>query len=133
MFDHHFRDIEYTNGVISSLAVLGLDTEGKGWAPAENFTLKLSAIVTVIRSIVVYAGYTHRRHVVGNYISEGFDRREVEKRALFVFNTVQDLVNRFMTLISFSGQPSPMDTILHIRTYGMKVRYTTKGKARISW
>jgi len=133
MFDHHFGDMEYTNGVISALAVLGLDTEGKGWAPAENFTLKLSAVVTGIRSMVVYAGYMHRRHVVGNYISEGFDRREAEKRAPFVFNTVQDLVNRFMTLTSFGGKPSPMDTMLHIRTYGMKIRYTIKGEARISW
>jgi len=133
MFDHHFGDIEYTNGVISALAVLGLDTKGKGWAPAENFTLKLSAVVTGIRSIVVYVGYMHRRHVVGNYISEGFDRREAEKRALFVFNTVQDLVNRFMTLTSFGGKPSLIDTMLHMRTYGMKIRYTIKGEARISW
>lgn len=61
MFDHHFGDVEYTNGVISALAVLGLDTESKGWALVENFTLKLSVIVTVMRSIVVYAGYTHLR------------------------------------------------------------------------
>jgi len=26
-----------------------------------------------------------------------------------------------------------MDRVLHMRTYGMKIRYTTKGKARISW
>lgn len=88
MFDHHFGDVEYANGVISALAVLGLDTEGKGWALAENFTPKLSAIVTVMRSMVVYAGYTHRRHVVESHISEGFDRKEAEKRAPFVFDTV---------------------------------------------
>lgn len=132
MIDYHFGDVEYANGVISALAVLGLDTEDKGWALVENFTLKLSAIVTVIRSIVVYVGYTHRRHVVESHISEGFDRKEAEKRAPFVFDTVQDLVNRFMTLTSFGRKPSPMDTVLHMRIYGMKVRYTSKGKARIS-
>jgi len=30
MFDHYFKDIEYVNGVISALAVLGLDTDNKG-------------------------------------------------------------------------------------------------------
>ena len=29
--------------------------------------------------------------------------------------------------------PSPIDRILHIRTYGIKIRYITKGDARISW
>lgn len=88
--------------------------------------------MTVIRSIVVYVGYTHRRHVVESYISEGFDRKEAEKRALFVFDTVQDLVNRFITLTSFGRKPSPIDTVLHMGTYGIKVRYTSKGEARIS-
>jgi len=133
MFDHHYKDTEYINGVISALAVLGLDTDNKGWAPAENFTPKLSAIVTVMRSMVLYAGHTHRVHAIESHISEGFDRREAEKRAPSVFDTVQNLVNRFMTLTSFSGKPSPMDTVLHMRTYGMKIRYTTKGEARISW
>jgi len=133
MFDHYLQDIEYINGVVSALAVLGLDTDNKGWAPAENFTLKLSAIMTVMRSIVVYAGYTHRRHAIESYISEGFDRREAEKQAPSVFDTVQNLVNRFMTLTSFGGKPSLMDTMLHMRTYSMKIRYTIKGEARISW
>jgi len=29
--------------------------------------------------------------------------------------------------------PSLIDRILHIRTYGIKIRYTTKGEARVSW
>jgi len=38
-----------------------------------------------------------------------------------------------MTLVPYGGRPSPIDAILHIRTYGVKIGYTTKGIARISW
>ena len=83
--------------------------------------------------MVVYAAYTYRQQSVKRYIDEGLDRREAEKQAPSVFETVQEYVNRFMTLTLFGGKPSPMNSILHMRTYGRKIRESTKSEARISW
>jgi len=131
MFDHALGDTEYDSAIISGIAVLGLDTENKGWAPAENFTPKLSAIVTIARAIVVYTGHVHRQKTIERCIEEGLTQEMAKEEAPSVFDTVRDLVQRFMTLVSYGGRPSPMDRILHMRTYGMKIRYMTKGEARI--
>ena len=71
MFDHGLGDSEYDSAIISGIAVLGLDTENKGWAPAENFTPKLSAIVTIVRAIVVYTGHSHRQKTIQRGIEDG--------------------------------------------------------------
>jgi hypothetical protein len=83
--------------------------------------------------MVVYTGYTHRQKTIERGIVDGLSQEIVKEEAPSVFDTVRDLVQRFMTLVSYGGKPSPMDRILHIRTYGMKIRYMTKGEARISW
>ncbi len=46
---------------------------------------------------------------------------------------VDKLVERFMTLRKFGGRISPMDRILHMRTYGLKIRMTTKAGGTVSW
>lgn len=133
MFDHELGDSEYDSAIISGIAVLGLDTDNKGWAPAESFTLRLSAIVTITRAMVVYTAYSHRQKTIRRCIADGLSEEVAKEEAPSVFDTVRDLVQRFMTLVSYGGKPSPMDRILHMRTYGMKIRYTTKGEGRISW
>jgi len=60
MFDHKLGGSEFESAIISGLAVIGLDSDNQGWIPAENYTLKLSAIVTVTRALVVYIAYGHR-------------------------------------------------------------------------
>jgi hypothetical protein len=59
------------------------------------------------------------------------EEREARERAPSIFEEVKEMVQRFMTLTVFDGVPSPMDRILHMRTYGMKIRYTTKGEGRV--
>ncbi|KAK3615680.1 hypothetical protein LTR56_026441 [Elasticomyces elasticus] len=54
MFDHHLKDSEFENGVISGLAVLGFDTQTGGWIEAQNYTPVLAAMITVLRAMVVY-------------------------------------------------------------------------------
>ena len=83
--------------------------------------------------MVVYTGYTHRQKTIQRGIVDGLSQEIAKEEAPSVFDTVRNLVQRFMTLVSYGGKPSPMDRILHMRTYGMKIRYMTKGEARISW
>ena len=54
MFDHELKAGEFESGIISALAVLGLNSEKEGWSTAINYTLVLLAVVTIIRGLVVY-------------------------------------------------------------------------------
>ena len=133
MLDHELRGDDYKSGIVSGLAVLGLDTEHKGWSSAENFTPKLSALVTVAKAIVVYTAYSYHSKEMKGLIEDGMDEKEAEEEALSVFEIVKDLVHKFMTLTEFGGTYNPMDFILSMRTYGLKIRYTSKADARVSW
>ncbi|KAK6441318.1 hypothetical protein LTR95_002461 [Oleoguttula sp. CCFEE 5521] len=53
MFDHELQDDEFDSGVISALAVLGLDEQGN-WKAALNYTPTLSAVITTMRAVVVH-------------------------------------------------------------------------------
>jgi len=81
--------------------------------------------------LVVHIAYGHRQKTIQSCIDQGYSEEEAKEEAPTVFKTVQELVHRFITLTSYGGMPSPMDRILHMRTYGMKIRYTTKGEARV--
>ncbi|PVH90690.1 hypothetical protein DM02DRAFT_485853, partial [Periconia macrospinosa] len=43
------------------------------------------------------------------------------------------MANRFMTLTSYNGQPTPMDAILRLKAYGMKIRFNTSAEGVIDW
>ena len=133
MLGHELKGDEHENGIISGLAVLGLETEQGGWMTAMNYTPTLSAIVTVSRAMVVFKAWCRHKREVKRGLDRGLESREAKKNAVGIFELVKQMVHDFMTLTTYSGMPSPIDRILHMRTYGMKIRYTTKADARISW
>lgn len=133
MFDHELKAGEYESGIISALAVLGLNPEKEGWNTAKNYTPILSAVVTITRGLVVYRAWLTHQQAVQEGMQGGIEEREARERAPSIFEQVKKMVQRFMTLTGFNGMPSPMDRILHTRTYGMKIRYSTKGEARVTW
>lgn len=133
MFDHELKAGEFESGIISGLAVLGLNTKKERWNTAMNYTPILSAVVTVMRSLVVYKAWIIHKKEVQDLIDTGSEEKEAQAKAPSIFEEVKEMVQRFMTLTTFNGMPSPMDRILHMRTYGMKIRYTTKGEARVTW
>ena len=58
MLDHPLPNSEFASGLVSAVAVLGLDTESAGWADASSFTPKLSAIITISRALVIYSAWS---------------------------------------------------------------------------
>ena len=133
MFDHELKAGEFENGIISALAVLGLNSEKEGWSTAMNYTPVLSAVVTITRGLVVYRAWLTHQDAVQEAVERGIEEREARERAPSIFEEVKEMVQRFMTLTVFDGMPSPMDRILHMRTYGMKIRFSTKGEGRVVW
>ena len=57
MFDHELKASDFESGIISALAVLGLNNETGGWTPAINYTPILSAIVTITRALVIHQAW----------------------------------------------------------------------------
>jgi hypothetical protein len=133
MFDHELKAGEYESGIISALAVLGLNSEREGWSIAMNYTPVLSVVVTIIRGLVVYRVWLTHQNAIQVGIEGGIEEREARERAPSIFEEVKEIVQRFMTLTVFDGIPSLMDRILYMRTYGIKVRFSTKGEGRVVW
>ncbi len=140
VLDHDIGDSEYSNAMVGSLAVLGIETGG-GWKSPLIYTPMLSAVVTTSKMIVLYKAYLTRDEQVQKMtqarIDEGFGedvaRRVACEDAPAHFDLVQRMADRFMGLTSKGGRPSPMDFILRLRTYGIQIRYDTTEDGLVDW
>jgi len=125
MFDHELKADEHESGIMSALAVLGLDTQKGGWTAATNYTPILSAMVTVVRALVVYSAYKKREDEVQRLRQEGREEHDAKAEAPSVYALVRGMVHAFMTLTRYDGEPTPMNRILRLRTYGFRIRFDT--------
>ncbi|KAK4551753.1 hypothetical protein LTR86_010946, partial [Recurvomyces mirabilis] len=132
MFDHELQDDEFDSGVISALAVLGLDEQGN-WKAALNYTPTLSAVITTMRAVVVHRAWLSRQQAIQRAIDDGESEEDAQRMAPSVVSGVDQLTKRFMTMREFGGRISPMDRLYHQRTYGLHIRFTTKAEGRVSW
>jgi len=55
MLNYPLLNSEFDSSLLSAVAVLGLDTESASWTDALSFTLKLLAVITVSRALVIYS------------------------------------------------------------------------------
>jgi hypothetical protein len=133
MFDHELKDREFESGIISAAAVLGLEVERGGWRSALSYTPVLSAMITTLRALVIYQAHSDRRRLIEAETSRGFTEAEARRRAPAVVDGVDKMVRRFMTIRAFGGRITPMDRLLHQRTYGLRIRSTTKAEGMVSW
>jgi superfamily II DNA helicase RecQ len=130
---HQLDDSEWDSGLISGLAVLGLNTDTGGWATAMNYTPQLSAVVTVTRALVIYFGWHQRNQQVQECIQQGQSEQEARNNSVKVWEIVGDIASRFITLQDQGGHPTPLDRVMHMRTFGMNIRYNTKATAKVDW
>ena len=133
MLDQELLDDEFQSGFLSALAVLGLDTEDAGWVSVFNFTPKLAAIVTVCKALVVFMAYKQRQDDIDRLIGAGIGESEARKEAVSIVEGVHDMVPRLLCLQEYGGPASPMDRVLHMKTFGMRIRFTEKAGARVTW
>jgi len=73
MLDYKLRDNEFKSGLLSAIAVLGLDIDNGSWMPAKNFTPLLLVVVTLARAMVVYKAHLVRVKSIIDLVSEGHD------------------------------------------------------------
>jgi len=132
LLDQNIGDNQYESALVSGLAVLGAD-EGRGWTDPLIYTPTLAAVVTVSRMMVLYKANRHRECTLARLRSEGLGEEEAESEAPTHFELVCSIVHKFMTLTRYGGQPSPMDWILRLKTYGMKIRFNTHADGIVDW
>lgn len=133
LLDHHSKDDAYKSAFISATAVLGIDSD-RGWKDAMSYPPIISAIVTVARMLVLYRAASIRAQRVAEIVEkDGFAQEDAEEFAPCHFELVQGMADRFMTLTRYGGKPSPMDWLLRLRTYGMKIRFSTNADGVVQW
>ena len=133
LLDHHLKDDEYASALMSGMAVLGIDYQC-GWMSPLGYTPKIAAIVNVSRMLVLYQSTKMRREEIARLRrDDGWGQEVAEDIAPGHFQFVQEMANRFMTLVSYGGLPCPMDSLQRLKAYGMKIRFTTNAEGVIEW
>ena len=132
LLDHVLGDNEYTSALISSMAVLGISAES-GWLDPMVYTPKQSAVVTTSRMLILYRSTQLRQEQVNRLVDEGWGLGDAADIAPPHLEFVQEMANRFMTLTEYNGKPTPMDSILRLRAFGFKIRFTTNAEGVVDW
>jgi superfamily II DNA helicase RecQ len=133
MLDHPLPNSEFDSGLVSAVAVLGLDTESTGWADASSFTSRLSAIITISRALVIYRAWSFHQDEVALRRGQGLSMEEAKAGAPQIYELVRKMVDKFMCLTQYNGQPTPMDRLLHMRSFGRSISSNSKTVARVLW
>jgi superfamily II DNA helicase RecQ len=132
LLDHVLSDNEYTSALISGMAVLGISAES-GWLSPLIYTPKQSAVVSTSRMLVLYRSTQMRQDQIDKLAAEGWGAEDAAAMATPHLEFVRDMANRFMTLIEYNGKPTPMDSILRLRAFGFKIRFTSNAEGVIDW
>ncbi|RYO48247.1 hypothetical protein AA0116_g12773 [Alternaria tenuissima] len=124
---------EYDSPLVCALAVLGVKEDG--WKGAEQYPPVLSAVIKVARFVVVQQAL----ELSGPLDEDEFNSDSAYKsddssnpprrRRKGCLQFVQEMMDRFMV----RGSHSPMQWMLDLRTYGLKIHYNTTSRGHVEW
>ncbi|KAK4978434.1 hypothetical protein LTR28_005593, partial [Elasticomyces elasticus] len=124
---------EYDSALVCALAVLGVKEDG--WKGAEEYPPVLSAVIKVARFVVVQQALE---------LSEPFEDEEFNADSGYDYDGgaspprprrkgclqfVEDMMDQFMV----RGSHGPMQWMLDLRTYGLKIHYSTTSRGHVGW
>ncbi|KAF3032558.1 hypothetical protein E8E12_001438 [Didymella heteroderae] len=125
---------EYDSPMVCALAVLGVKADG--WKGPEQYPPVLSAVIKVARFMVVQQALE-----LSDPLDDGdeFDSDSAyesddssnppRRRRKGCLQFVQEMMDRFMV----RGSHSPMQWMLDLRTYGLKIHYNTTSRGHVEW
>jgi superfamily II DNA helicase RecQ len=123
---------EYDCALVCALAVLGVKEDG--WKDPELYPPVLSSTIKVARFMVVQRAL----ELSAPFDEDGFDSDSAyesggegnpRRRPKGCLEFVQQMMDRFMV----RGSHSPMQWMLDLRTYGLKVHYNTTARGHVEW
>jgi superfamily II DNA helicase RecQ len=83
--------------------------------------------------LVLYRATQMRQADIDKLTSQGYGAEDAAAMAQSHLHFVQEMASRFMTLTAFNGQSTPMDSILRLRAFGFKIRFTTNAEGVVDW
>jgi RecQ family ATP-dependent DNA helicase len=124
---------EYDSPLVCALAVLGVKEDG--WKGAEQYPPILSAVIKVARFMVVQqalelSGPLDEDEFDSDSAYESDDSSNPPRRQRKgCLQFVQEMMDRFMV----RGSHGPMQWMLDLRTYGLKIHYNTTSRGHVEW
>jgi hypothetical protein len=124
---------KYDSPLVCALAVLGVKEDG--WKGPEQYPPILSAVIKVARFMVVPKALE---------LSEPFDDDEFDSDSVYesddssyprrrrrkgCLQLLKEMMDQFMV----RGTHSPMQWMLDLRTYGLKIHYNTTSRGHVEW
>jgi RecQ family ATP-dependent DNA helicase len=123
---------EYDSPLVCALAVLGVKEDG--WKGAEQYPPILSAVIKVARFMVVQQALELSERLDEDefdddsaYESDSNRPRQRQPKGCLQF--VQEMMDQFMV----RGSHGPMQWMLDLRTYGLKIHYNTTSRGHVEW
>ena len=119
------REHEYEHALVCALAVLAVDREG--WKGYDTYPPILSSVIKVSRFMIIQ----HRFHESRKEEDEEDDEQDMEdgKKVLGCIDIVTRMVDQYMLRTSHG----PMEWMLDLRTYGMKIMFSSTTPGYIDW
>jgi Orsellinic acid/F9775 biosynthesis cluster protein D len=125
---------EYDSALVCALAILGVHEDG--WKGPDRYPPILSSIIKIARFMVVQKAL----EIAGNdefnndvpYDFGLEDQAPMPARRRGQEGCLQ-LVTRMMDAFMVRGSHSPMQWMLDLRTYGLKIHYNTTATGHIGW
>ncbi|KAF7564171.1 telomere-linked helicase 1, partial [Pyrenophora tritici-repentis] len=135
LLNHRITRREYDSPLVCALAVLGVKEDG--WKGPEQYPPILSAVIKIARFMVVQKGLemSGPEEDSGDETDDDLDDSAYEsgpsqrRRPKGCLQLVQKMMDRFMV----RGSHSPMQWMLDLRTYGLKIHYNTTTRGHVEW
>ncbi|KAI6957743.1 hypothetical protein KC332_g17517 [Hortaea werneckii] len=142
LLNQRIHNRESDMAMICALAALGVSPTGKGFRGPDTYPSILSAVIKVAHFIVV-----QRADQLGQWVDEAYSpgdspwtgddsgyesdgsRHSAQRRGLSSFDHVRQMMDAFMV----RGCASPMQWMLDLRAYGMKIGMNTTSPGHVDW
>jgi superfamily II DNA helicase RecQ len=130
LLNQKMRQREYESAMVCVLAVLGVKSDG--WRDAGDYPPILSKVIKISRFMMIQtAVHAAEREGDRSDSSRPSSREHASARPERV--GCLGLVARMMDEFMIRGSHSPMQWMLDLRTYGLKIHYNTTGAGHIDW
>ena len=134
---------EYDMALVCALAALGVSPSGRGFRGADTYPSILSAIIKVAHFMVIQHAEQLAQPTANEQFSacsspcefedSGYESEEMpsqhRRRGRSSFEWVRQMMDGFMV----RGCGSPMQWMLDLRSYGMKIAFNTTSAGHVNW
>jgi hypothetical protein len=131
LLDHQITRREYDSPFVCALAVLGVKEDG--WKGPEQYPPILLAVIKIARFMLVQQGLELSDADLADPqdSSDEFDDNSAPSlcRPKGCLQLVKQMMDRFMV----RGSHGPMQWMLDLRTYGLKIHYNTTSRGHVEW